>query len=545
MEPSEGSNDSRSDTPIKLHHLTLLAIVTTTTYSACSDGKDDPGPDVASGGAHAGSGGAGDAGGGVVANGGVTAANGGDGAESGGEGLAGGVGGSAGAAGKGSGGRVNSGGTAGAAGEDAGASAVGGNGSGGGLSLNVDTIDAFAFYRPALISGADGVLHMAFNTNTSPSEMYYARCSTDCGEAGNWTLTVVGMHAFSGQARLVVGSDNRLHLLYDSAPSNSDPQRLIYATCASQCSNAGRWTSTDLGPLFGGWNSPSYGSPLVIDAENRLSFTVDRKIYLNGGVSLATCASGCTSVNNWSVGTISATGTQTSLAVEGTTLHQLIDNAAGNGTGNALSYRRCEADCTEASNWQELPNLFAFDGGMPNALVVTADGRVRIAYNQGASDSSQSTEVKAQDQRLLVWGCDADCLEASSWTGFISGEAGDGAKGIALAELNGALVLAVSNDDRILGRYCADDCLVDSNWTEVELDSAEAVSAEYDPLLYSGRTCSGLPPLFATWHLAQGVTAITPDGSAAFAHAASLLQTCAGSTSVTYLPGFGRVVYVE
>ena len=52
---------------------------------------------------------------------------------------------------------------------------------------------------------------------------------------------------------------------------------------------------------------------MVIDAENRVSFTVDRSIYLNGGLTLATCASGCSSLGNWSVGRI-GTGIRTSLA---------------------------------------------------------------------------------------------------------------------------------------------------------------------------------------------------------------------------------------
>jgi hypothetical protein len=43
--------------------------------------------------------------------------------------------------------------------------------------------------------------------------------------------------------------------------------------------------------------------------------------------------------------------------------------------------------------------------------------------------------------------------------------------------------------------------------------------------------------------LTQGVVAIRPDGSLAFAHTASILRTCPNSTSVGYLPGFGRFVF--
>lgn len=61
------------------------------------------------------------------------------------------------------------------------------------------------------------------------------------------------------------------------------------------------------------------------------------------------------------------------------------------------------------------------------------------------------------------------------------GAAGDGSDGLAMAELGGALVLSVSNGERILTRYCGSDCLVDSNWQEAEVDTIGALSNEYDP----------------------------------------------------------------
>jgi hypothetical protein len=70
------------------------------------------------------------------------------------------------------------------------------------------------------------------------------------------------------------------------------------------------------------------------------------------------------------------------------------------------------------------------------------------------------------------------------------------------------------------------------------------VTDEYDPFAFAAGTCEGDPPQFATWHLTQGVVALRPDASVAFAHTASILRTCPGSSSVGYLPGFGRLVFV-
>jgi hypothetical protein len=331
-------------------------------------------------------------------------------------------------------------------------------------------------------------------------------------------------------------------VLYDAS---DDSEQLIYGTCASNCEDASNWTGIDLASLFGGgWSSPTHGLPLVIDEEGRLSFTVDRKIYLDGGVTLATCAGDCTDLGNWSAGTISSTGTRTSLAARGTTLHQLIDNADASTTGSALGYRTCADNCTDPANWAALDNLFVYDGAMPNAIAVTAEGGVRIVYNQGVSDSGQPADVKAQDNMMLIWGCDADCLEPTSWSGFISGAAGDGVDGIAMVEFDGALVLSISNSNRVLTRVCEADCLLDTNWSEAEIDTSEAMTNDYDPFVYADSSCGSNELEFASWHLTQGVTAVRPNGSVAFAHTAHILRTCFGSSTVDYLPGYGRVAYL-
>ena len=461
-------------------------------------------------------------------------------------GTGGGAGGGGFLAGGGSGGS-SGGGTGGSTGGGTGGGAVGGGAGGGGAATGAGlvTFDTFAFYRPAMISGADGVLHLVFNTNTSPSEVHYARCANDCGVATNWSVAIVGTHEFSGSTRLVIGTDNRLHLLYDVSRTAGSSE-LVYATCASNCTQSASWTKTNIASILGfAWSSPANGSPLVIDAQNRLSFTVDRKIFSNGGVTLGTCASNCTDVANWSSGNIRANGTRTVLAARGTTLHQLIDDDPPSG-GNArtLAYRTCAGNCTQEASWQELPNLFIYDGLKPLAIAVTAQGGVRAVYNQGTSASNESPAIKAQDNKMLVWGCETNCLQISSWSGFITGAVDDGERGLSLAEQGGSMVIAITNDDRVFARYCGQNCLTDTNWLMDDVDTSLAVTAAYDPFTYAEATCSGARPLSATWHLAHGVVAIRPDGSAAFTHAASILRVCPGSTGPVYIPGYGRLVFV-
>jgi len=496
-----------------------LVLVSTTAYVACQSSTDDREP---AGGAGSPSGASGAGGGGK-------------------SGASGSSGTGTGEAGEGSdpSGEAGSGGSAG----EAGSGGEAGEAPGGSESAGAVTFETFAFYQPSLLFDADGVLHMAFNLNTGPSQVQYARCAADCGVGSNWETTIIDTHNTTGRVRMVIGTDKRLHMIYDTSDGGS-ASGLIYATCASDCTDAGNWVKTELASLFGGsWNSPSNGAPLVIDANNRLTFTVDRKIWLNGGLTLATCAANCSTLSNWSAGTIRSGGTRTSLAARGTTLHQLVDNDTTTTDATALSYRTCSANCTNPASWQELPDMFAYDGLQATAIAVTANDEVRIVYNQGVSGANQSAAVKAQDNKMLIWGCDADCLDAKSWSGFSIGNAGDGAEGIAMAELGGALVLSVTNTSRVLTRYCTENCLVDSNWDEAIIDSTDELTATYDPYTLTATTCVDRPPQSATWHLQQGAVAIRPDGALAFAHAAYLLRTCPLSSTVDYRPGYGRLVF--
>ena len=357
-------------------------------------------------------------------------------------------------------------------------------------------------------------------------------------------MAIIGTDEFTGSPRMVIGTDNRVHVLYDISRS-SGPGELVYATCASNCVQAASWTKTNLASIFGGaWSSPSNGAPLVIDSQNRLTFTVDRKAFTSRAVSLATCASDCGTVANWSVGNIRSFGTRTSLAVSGTTLHQLIDNATALNDGDSLAYRTCASNCTVEASWQELGNLFVYDGQKPLQIVATAQGGVRVVYNQGLSAASQPANVKAQDNKMLVWGCDSNCLQLSSWSGFITGAVGDGKDGLALAEQAGSMILSVSNSDRVFARACSANCLNGANWQGADIDTLTAMTAAYDPFALTAITCSGVRPQSATWNFSQTALAVRPDGSAAFAHTAGILRTCTGGASVVYVPGFGRLVFV-
>ncbi len=453
-----------------------------------------------------------------------------------------------GAAGGGSGGGSTGGGsggsTGGGTGGSGGSTGGGTGGSGGGAAqLKTVTFDTFAFFKPQLVASPDGALHMLFNLNTSPSSVRYARCASACGVGANWTTTILATGQFTGSTRLAVGADNRVHAMYETSGTGV-PSEINYATCATNCAQIASWTKVNLASLFGGgWSSPSRGIPLVIDAQNRLSFTVDRSTYSGGGLTLATCGADCTNLANWTAGKIRSGGTRTALAVQGTTLHQIVDNET-TLPATSLAYRTCASNCTQEASWQELPNFVAYDGARGLAIAVTAQGGIRLAYNQGTAAAGESAAVKMQDKKLLFWACDANCLQLANWSGVILGDVDEGAAGLAMVTRANTVVLAVTNSAKVYTAVCQQGCTSLSNWGAADIDTSAKMTADYSPFVFAQTSCGGVLPQSATWHMENGVLAVRADGSAAFAHAVSVLRTCPSSTSVVYVPGFGRVVDV-
>jgi hypothetical protein len=439
-----------------------------------------------------------------------------------------------GALGGGSGGGAVGGGSGGAQGGGTGGS--GGGAQGGGTV----TFEHVAFSEPAIVSGTDGVLHLVFTTGPTPDSTFtYARCEQNCGVGANWAVTVVDTGTpLTGRSRLVIGTDGRLHALYETNELNTT--QTVYSSCASNCTSKASWSKTYLTSLFLGSSAAWRGDPLVIDAQNRVSFVVSTLTY-GATLTLATCAGNCEVLANWTTGLFRKGGSRVAMATHGTVLHAVVHNE-----GDSLVYRTCAANCTTTANWQESPPLFIHDGSMPTAVVVNKQGGVRVAYNQGVSASTQSPAIKAQDLKVLVWQCDANCTASTaSWSGVILGNAEDGNEGLSLAEKDGALVMLLTNSIDAAVLVCDSNCLDSSKWVRGPIDSSEAFRLQYPPATYGSSGCSTQPAYFAAWYLDDGVVAIRPDGSVAFAFGSHMLRKCSiTQVQATYLPGFGRLTFV-
>jgi hypothetical protein len=388
---------------------------------------------------------------------------------------------------------------------------------------------------PKVAVGSNGVFHLAYATEYGQT-VVYGTCAANCGVPASWTFATLYTQSASGytsDARLLVGANNRLHLVYGRRRNSMD--ETLYLTCTTNCTNPASWTTVDLTPLAGSYTAEWRGAPFVIDSSGRLSFLIS-DLTVNSNLTLLSCGSNCTTLANWQRGVIRQGGGRMWLATSGTTLHRIVND--GN---KRLHYGTCASNCTQASSWTESGNLFVHDGAMPTQIAVGTNGRITVAYNQGATDSTEPPAIQAQANKVLVWQCDSNCMVDTSWSGVILGQAEDGFEGLALVELGGALVLALTQSVTLKAGLCTQNCTTAANWTFGDVDDSAAMAVAADP--YMVFLCSSMSrPGFASWYPDEGTVAISPvTGEAVFVHAPNGLHTCGGITSRR--PSSLRVIY--
>lgn len=431
------------------------------------------------------------------------------------------------------------GGTGGGTGGGSGGGATGG-GTGGGSTSGVLTFSEVGFDSPSIASSSDGAVHLAYTYGVTPAHVVYRRCTGNCERPESWQGIDLGggVHDLANYVRLAVAGDGRVHVVWEASDTGGSTQTM-YATCASNCLEPSSWSAVDITSLLMGTSAPYRGAPMVVDSSGRLSL-ITSSLTFNATVVLSTCASNCATLGSWSSGIIRTGGSRSSLVAVGTALHLVMNNESG-----ALIYRTCSGNCTLEASWQESPPLFAHGETPPVSLAATASGGLRVAYNQGSSLSTEPPAVQMQDDRVLVWSCDANCLVPASWSGVILGDLRDGEDGLALTSLGESLALVVTTTDAqtVTVRACDANCTDAASWTSGIADSSNLMNADVDPYAAIGCTDSSgaaVRPSFASWYPYKPVITLTAAG-ATVVHAPYLLRTCPGVSSSTRLPGVGRL----
>ncbi len=426
------------------------------------------------------------------------------------------------------------GGTGGGSGAGGGSGGTGGSGGGSTSTGGIATFAEVGFDYPQLATDSSGTAHLVHARGVG--DVVYRSCASGCAEPAAWGDTVI--EASGGSILdlgLLVAPDKRLHVLMSVLTTGAGTQ-IVYGTCASGCANASNWQKLNLTTLTNGDSFGYRSHNFVIDSTGRLYFGTS-DLTINAKLRLFTCASNCADLASWSGGQFRQGGLRVQMVAIGTTLHQVMHNDLA-----SLIYRTCSSNCTAAASWTESGPIFAQGSGPDVNLTTTSDGKLLLAYNQGIAGSNESATVKAQDLKLLVWECGADCAQPTSWKGVILGNVKDGLDGLSLVTTSlGRAVVMESDDLKLLVRTCETNCLDAASWQAAELDSTAAVNATFDP--YTALMCSNGRPNFASWYPNAPDIAVSPQGAAFIAHAPNGLRMCAGATMSSRQPSIGRVIY--
>lgn len=407
----------------------------------------------------------------------------------------------------------------------------GGGGGGGSGTAGLLTLARLGWERAAVVSGSNGAIHLLYVVGEGPFGVEYATCASGCDVAANWSFALIEQGTPTiGRTRLAIGADGRLHARYDL-----DGSQPVYATCAGNCAQVSSWQKVNLGSVLSGTTAELWGEPLVVDATGRVYFvTSDQRFPAD--IRLNTCAANCTQASSWESGLIRTDGRKSSLAVQGTTLHHLINN--GQGT---LVYRTCSANCTQAASWTESPGLFAHNTSQPTALTVSPQGVVRVAYNQGMANSGESAQVKAQDDKMLFWECSANCMQASSWGGVVFA-ANQGQRGLDMASAGTSVVIAHAQETTMSLTFCESGCTDGARWQTADVDSQQKMEADVDPYTVTNCTNTNTPPQFATWFPEEPSVTILPSGATAVTWGMWMNRQCPGGV-LARRQGYGRFLF--
>ncbi len=419
----------------------------------------------------------------------------------------------------------------------------GGNGSTGGGSGSTGGLGTFlrvGFDSQRIAAGPDGTMHLAFEEGAA-ERVFYGSCGANCGTDSAWNVVQLRSAAqlgttVAGPMGLEVDASGRVHLLIAGvAPLGQTANTMVYATCASSCGNVASWSFLDLSSLAPNHSPIGTTSTFMVSSAGQVSF-LNQGQFNSVQASFLSCASGCTTLSNWSAGAV----------LNGNPLHAVLDGAGvrhvmlaqGRSTANEdlLFYARCASNCTAAASWQVSPLGFITNTPLwTGAFAVSAAGRVFMAFNQGVLSSNPPDARK-----VLINSClGAGCLDLNTWSSFSLGALDEGASGLWLEPAGDALALATTADFDVHLRTCEGTCETAAAWSvPTGIDTAGSIAQAIAP--DTGSSCPGSSQSASWWphspRLAIGVRGLVA------VHNPYSIVKCPQLSSPNRLPPIGRVV---
>ena len=409
---------------------------------------------------------------------------------------------------------------------------------GGDPEAGLGTFLRVGMYDLHFADGANGAQHLVF-TEGAAERALYGTCTARCAEPASWTMVTLASVSSLGVGAVGVegiGLDatGRLHVLLSGVPPlGSSANRSVYATCASDCTQAARWSLLDL-------SSVAQGDPIgteetfMVAPSGALAFLTQgqRSSFLSRYVS---CSSGCGSLSSWSAAGV-LDGNPLFAKRDGAGVVHILFDQGQTAAGDDLHfYGRCAASCGQSASWQLSPLGFIYKGGGYTAgFTVTPSGKVYLAFNQG--NASTATE---DNRKLFVNACQSgSCLDLGTWSSFSLGALGDGSDGSTLTAVGEELLLANTAGFELHLRACESGCGSAAGWSApTPIDSSAAMNAALPP--DTGSSCAGTSQSASWWPNLPAIGVAT--SGLVVAHVPYAIVKCPTSSSPGRMPPIGRV----
>ena len=144
------------------------------------------------------------------------------------------------------------------------------------------------------LSADSNTLYMVYDTSSGIS---YTSCTADCNSSANWAApTALNTTVPAANPQIVAEDNGTKHMTYWSFSLDTSYRNIFYMACTTDCNNASNW-SADLNISQGSsCGSGRYYQYMALDSNGKLHVTF---MCLYAGILYRACASGCSSIGNW------------------------------------------------------------------------------------------------------------------------------------------------------------------------------------------------------------------------------------------------------
>ena len=418
-----------------------------------------------------------------------------------------------------------SGGSSAGTGGTGGGAGTGGSSSGGGL---VDLIDNAAGTTIAIDSS--GTIHVAAAAIVQGNYVVvYARCASQCSQAASWTFLALPLESSTSYVPTIALTANGRPRIAYASDLGSAPG-FHYLQCDTGCDQVANWSDVRLTMGDPGANPvPRPSMPFAVSPGGAAAFVYEDGFGMYAWFCPASCAQGA----SWTRVTLADVYVYPEAAAFAS--DQSLQIVARHGIQNdeSLLWLDCSGDCSAIASWAQVDGLWQVHGQLREAIARTSTGGTRIVFY---GDDPSTAAVENVFGYLV---CESNCRAPASWKpplllGIPPG-AGDVGFGLALDSGAHPTIAILGGTASSLAR-CSGDCTgAAGTWQLTASVGTSTLNGGFTPTVPAGCTS-------ASWGMYVGPSlALAANGNPAMAitaQAKAFGGTCGTGSAATVTSSF-------